>query len=190
MVYTDMADFPSHHDVILNPGDDDAECVMGTLAANSYPAQWVWKTESTGRWTLADSDLTTYGTYMRRGGVVGYEKRVNGSTGALKCITDVWTYDSAGDKNVPIWTSGIVFCFITDQNTYLPAGTELMVSSATAGSLTVLALGALTISGGSALLQPSVATTAMRVMDGDLITIVGIGKCRGRFWGGYNETAT
>jgi len=173
--------------ICLNP--HEGRSVLGTLGENCYPAQTVSKDESSGKWMLTDTAHAVPGTKFQRIGVVGYEKRVNQSTMALKTITDVWTYDSAGDKLVPIWISGILICYIVDQNADAPPGTDLIISS-TAGSLTVAAIETLsdmaTATSGKAVMQVVVASAAIRVADNDTVTVIGMGKNYGDIWGGLN----
>jgi hypothetical protein len=173
--------------ICLNPHEGRA--VLGALGENCMPGQVVNKFDSTGVWMLADTDDSNNAMGLSRIGIVGYEKRVNPSTMALKTITAVWTYNSAGDKLVPIWTSGICVAFCVDINTTWPAGGDLRISS-TAGSFTVSVLqtNVSTTAGTLYTDYHVVATAASRIADGDTICIVGIGKNFGDIWGGINRS--
>jgi hypothetical protein len=176
--------------ICLNP--HEGRCVLGTAGENVVPGQVCMFYESTGVWMLADTDDTTIiGYRFSRIGIAGYEKRVNPSTMALKTITDAWVYNSAGDKLIPFWISGICIAYITDQNGDLPAGHHLMISG-TAGSFTAYAHGFLenmiTATSGTGMIQPAVAALASRCVDDDTVCIVGIGKNFGDVWGGFNAS--
>jgi len=183
MVITSMLTV-SYETICLNP--EEGTCVMGVLGENAMPGQAVVKLGSTGVWMLADSDDDTAARRFQRVGIVGYDKRVNPSTGALKTITAVYTYNSAGDKQVPIWISGICYAFCVDINDIWPPGGELIVGS-TEGSFSVQALAQGThTETGTSVQASSVATAAARIADGDTICIVGIGRDFGSIWAGHN----
>lgn len=187
MVWTTITDNTAE-DICLNP--HESTCVHGTLGENAYPGQVVVKDESAGVWMLMDTDDSAITKYNRCG-VVGYEKRVNGSTMALKLITDVYVYNCAGDKIVPIWTDGVVICYIDDTNADLPPGHEFIASS-TAGSMKKQQLQ--TVSGGTttllALIQSVIGVSATRIADGDTFAVMGIGRHMGKIWGGINTVGS
>jgi hypothetical protein len=174
----------SYETICLNP--EEGICVMGVLGENAMPGQVVVKFDSTGVWMLADSDDTNNAMGQQRVGIVGYDKRINPSTMALKTITAVYTYNSAGDKQVPIWISGICYAFCIDLNETWPAGGDLTISS-TAGSFqqSKLEQGTHTETGTS--LQKRVAASAAaRIADGDTICIAALGRNYGEIWAGHN----
>lgn len=158
-------------DIALNRGDPDFNEVMGKLTADYLPGVPVVYVVATQTWTAADSDVAN--DLLMEGGIVGYRKRVNQSTGALITIDTAWDADGAtnglGDTNVPIITSGICIAKITDQNAARGAGTRLIPSS-TIGELTIQTVAS----------ADAFATLAADVADDDTYAVVGIGKCKGR----------
>ncbi len=184
MVITDMNTLAMER-ICLNP----AECteVLGKLGENGIPGQAVVKDESLGTWMLADISDTSKAIAFTRIGIIDYRKRVNPSTMALKTITSAYVYNSAGDKLVPIVTSGVCCAYCEDINTDWPAGGDLMMST-TAGSLRDAQIEDTTHTvAGGAVIRAIVASAAARIADGDTKCIIGLGRDYGRIWGGINR---
>lgn len=143
-------------------------------ATDVYPGQYV-VLQSSGKWTLAVN--TTESHTLMTGGIVDYEKRKN-DDGGTPTIDEIWDIDNepATDK-IPVVTSGICACWITDQVATVYPGRALMVS-ATAGSLTRLVKKATvdtTYQSAPALTQIKVATLVRKIVSGDTRGFVGIG---------------
>ena len=162
----------SQERICLNPGSASAISVTDTLAGDYSPGDVVAWTPATKVWTHVDSDVAA--TLSTAIGVVGFTKRVNQSTGALKDIDTAYDTSETEDKRVKIWISGICIARITDQGADAGAGDHLS-PSATAGSL---ALGDNTVD--------AVASLAANYADDDTLCIIGFGKDFGMRWGGVN----
>jgi hypothetical protein len=174
MAKTAITDISTEH-VLLNPGDEDADWSWGYLAADTAPGSWVIKSGDT--WVLLDTD-TAANHMTTKASVVGYHKRINQTTGALKIITDNYDVSEKEDKKAPIIHSGIVVAKITDQGATLEVGKEVQASG-TGGSCTTRVIVA-----NEGLTMTSIGTVASVVVDDDTFGIFGIGKCEGRIWGG------
>lgn len=171
--------------ICLNPAESTE--VLGVLGENGIPGQAVVKDESRGTWMLADISDTSLAIAFTRVGVINYRKRVNPSTMALKTITAAYVYNSAGDKLVPIITSGVCICYCEDLNKDWPPGGDMMMST-TAGSLRDAQVEDTTHTAtGSAVIRSIVASAAARIADGDTRCIIGLGRDYGRIWGGINR---
>lgn len=160
--------------ILLNPGEAGVKVVTGKLYEDMAPGTVVAFDKANNYWIKLVN--TTASHNLRLIGVVGYKKRVNQTTNALKIITDNWDISEAEDKRAPIIVSGICVANITDQNAALDPQHGLMASS-TAGSLTALALttGYLT--------AIMCATVADYVIDNDTRAIIALGKFMGEIWG-------
>lgn len=165
----------SYENVLLNPGSEDAKWVWGYLHEDMPPGTWVIK--STNEWILMDTD-TAANHMTSQAGVVGYHKRCNSTTGALKIITDNYDISEVEDKRAPIIISGIVVAKITDQGATLDVGKEVQASG-TGGSVTTRVIVA-----NEGLTMSAVGTVASQVVDDDTFGVFGIGKCKGAIWGG------
>ena len=154
--------------ICLNPSE--GKCVDGILAGDYTPGTIV--VNIAGVWTTANSGTATH--KLMKWGVVGYKKRVNQSTGALKTIETAWDTSEVEDKRVPIWTDGFLVVALVDQSGSKEAGYGLMVS-ATAGSLTLQDNA-----------QIDHGSLAMDVISGDVFAIAAVGSFNGGRWGGYN----
>ncbi len=154
--------------VCLNPSQ--ATVVTGTLAGDYVPGTIV--VSIAGVWTAAVSGTAAH--KLMKWGVVGYEKRVNQSTGALKLITTAWDTSEIEDKRVPIILSGFCVARIDDLAASANVGTGVMVG-ANAG---ILAL--------QDNAQIDHGSLAADVIDDDVWCVVGIGKFNGQIWGGIN----
>ena len=167
MAITAITDLTNER-ICLNPSE--ARSVTGTLAGDYVPGTIVVSIANV--WTAADSGTAAH--KLMKWGVVGYKKRVNQTTGALKLITDAWDTSEAEDKRVPIWTSGFCVARIDDLGAAANVGTGVMVG-ANAG---ILAL--------QDNAQVDHGSLAIDVVDNDVYTIVGIGQFNGQIWGGQN----
>ena len=168
--------------ILLNPTDSRVSVVTGTLDADTPPGSWVVYDSDNDQWIGADSDTAAH--KLRRVGVVGYKKRVNQSTGALKTITDNWDVSESEDKRTPIIVSGIVVAKCDDPSAAVDAGTDMMVSD-TENSIKVLAEATVTGTK-TALKQVTAATVAANLANGDTVGIFALGSCMGDIWGGVN----
>jgi len=160
---------------LFNAGSADAKWVWGYLAADMPPGSWVIKSGDT--WVLLDTD-TAANHMTSKAGVVGYHKRINQTTGALKIITDNYDISEKEDKRAPIIISGIVAAKITDQGATLEVGKEVQASG-TGGSCTTRVIVA-----NEGLTMSAIGSVASPVVDDDTFGIFGIGKCHGAIWGG------
>ncbi len=167
MAITAITDLVSER-ICLNPSQ--ATSVTGTLAGDYTPGTIVVSIANV--WTEADSDTAAH--KLMKWGVVGYKKRVNQTTGALKLITDAYDTSEAEDKRVPIWLSGFCAVGIDDLGASANVGTGVMVG-ANAG---ILAL--------QDNAQIDHGSLAVDVIDDDVFTIVGLGEFNGKIWGGQN----
>jgi hypothetical protein len=158
--------------ILWNPGEVGTQTVPGKLAADTYPAQAVFK-HTDDLWYKADSDTAAH--KLLNVAAVGHRQRIRHSSLAEVGIDDAWDVSEAEDKDTPIITSGFVTMFITDPGATLMPGTPMMVS-ATAGSLCALAQG----HAGAALDQIVVGTLARKVVSGDTVAIIAIGAFKGR----------
>lgn len=169
--------------ILLNPSDSMVRVVTGTLGDDMYPGQWVWNDAANNHWDLLDSDTATHN--VSTVGVVGYEKRVNQTTNALKLITDLWDISETEDLRAPIIISGIVVGYVVDPSGTIPPGREVMPHG-TAGSVQVRSTEATGATDGTALLKTAVGATAAELASGDERGIFGIGAYKGAIWGGVN----
>lgn len=161
--------------ILLNPSDPRCLVVKGLLANDMAPGTWVYQTTS-GTWDELDSDVAASKTGLI--GVVGYEKRVRQSTGALVAITDNWDVSEPEDKNAPIIISGIVVALVDDQGASRAPGTGFMAST-NAGYVTLNDLAT----------AAWIATNASMIIDDDTVGIFGIGAFKANaLWGELNAT--
>jgi len=154
--------------ICLNPSE--ATIVTGILATDLVPGTIV--VSIAGVWTAAVSGTAAH--KLMKWGVVGYTKRVNQTTGAIKIITDAWDISEVEDKQAPIILDGFCAVRIDDLGASANIGTGVMVG-ANAG---ILAL--------QDNAQIDHGSLAINVIDDDVYTIVGIGKFNGKIWGGHN----
>jgi hypothetical protein len=167
----------SNERILLNPSGALVRVVDGTLAVDQAPGSWVRYAVATKNWVALDTDTAAdHGTSMV--GVVGYRKRVNQTTGALKLITDDWDTSEAEDKRVPIITSGIVVAKCDDPGAAAGVGTNFQAS----GTGETVKLQAIVANEG--IVNETVATLASNLANGDTVGIFGIGAYRGAIWGG------
>jgi len=154
--------------ICLNPSE--ATIINGTLGADMPPGTVVVKASDV--WVKGDSGTASH--KLKIWGVVGYKKRVNQTTGALKLITDNYDVSEAEDKIAPIITQGICVAKCVDQGADVDAGHGMMIS-ATAGALTAQDNA-----------QIDHGSLAADLANGDTVCIVATGKFKGRIWGGVN----
>lgn len=157
-----------HERICLNPSQ--ATIVNGILAGDYVPGTIV--VNIAGVWTAADSDTAAH--KLMKWGVVGYRKRINFTTGAVKIITDAWDTSEVEDKQVPIILDGFCAAKIDDLGASANIGTGVMIG-ANAG---ILAL--------QDNAQIDHGSLAAAVIDDDVWCIVGIGTFNGQIWGGVN----
>lgn len=162
----------------LNKGDPDYEEVTGYLSTDLPPGRWVRPDSANNQWVPLDTD-TSEAHKVSGAGVVGYRKRVNQTTGALKIITDNWDISEAEDKRVPIIISGIVVADCDDPGAQVEPLTQYG-ASANAGKAKVIDVDAT-----PAITQTPIAQAAAPIGNGDTVGIFGIGKCKGKIWGNY-----
>lgn len=174
MAKTAMTDICTDNN-LLNAGEAGVEWSWGYLAADMPPGSWVIKSGNT--WVLLDTD-TAANHMTTKASVVGYHKRINQTTGALKIITDNYDVSEIEDKRAPIIHSGIVAAKITDQGASLEVGKEVQASG-TGGSCTTRVIVA-----NEGLTMSSIGTVASLVVDDDTFGVFGIGKFEGKIWGG------
>lgn len=157
--------------ICLNEGDADVEIISGILAADTAPGTAVYLDKANNNWVKVSDAAGGY--VIGQIGVVGYKKRVNQTTNALKLITDNYDVSEAEDKIAPIIISGIVAVACVDQNAVRQPGTSMGIST-TAGALTITTIGT----------TQENAILAMAIADDDVFCVVGIGKCKGKLWAG------
>lgn len=162
----------------LNKGDPDYEEVTGYLSTDLPPGRWVMPDAANNQWIPLDTD-TAEKHAITGAGVVGYKKRVNQTTNALKIITDNWDISEAEDKRVPIIISGIVVAQCDDPGAQVDPLTEFG-AGANAGICKLQ-----DVTATPALIKTSIAQAASPIGNGDTFGIFGIGKCKGKIWGNY-----
>lgn len=145
------------------------------VATDVYPGQYC--VMIAGIWTLAINSTASH--KLIEGGVVDWKSRqyVDSSNDRQSpSIDSIWDIDEETDLDkVPMVTSGVVACFITDQSATVYPGAWFMVS-ATAGSLTRFAVASTGATSGTAITQMKVAKLLRKIASGDLRAIMGIGE--------------
>ena len=187
MVYTTLASIlgSTKSSNLLNEGDIDNLIVSGEISTDMAPGAWVYNDESTKTWIPLDADTAAHKLAgPGQAGVILFRPRHENGVAKILNSDD---YDVTYYKKVPICTSGIVVCDIVDINGAAEAGTDVIASS-TAESVTVQVQEATGATTGTAIRNTPVGTLAAAVEDGDTKCICGLGKCRGKIWGGINET--
>ncbi len=174
---------------LFNPGDIDNRIIDGIISEDMAPGAWVFNDVATKTWVPLDTDTSDAHKLAGPGqvGVILYRPRIYALTGALRLNTD--DYDITYTKLVPICTSGIVGCNITDNGASASAGCQ-MIASATAENADILAYEVIRAAGDStaaAIKQTVIATLAANIITADVFAIVALGKCMGKIWGGQNE---
>jgi len=165
--------------ILLNEGESLTRVRTGTLTAATYPGQWLIYVAASDTWTQLASGTAAHkiqALSVGQVGVLGYYKRVNETTGALLAITDQYDPANAWDYEVPIITSGIVACYITDPSATVAVG-SLYMASATGGSAAYFALENVDSGGyyGTAIKSVPVGRLASQAKTGDTKAIMAIG---------------
>ena len=168
MAWTAITDYGSER-VCLNPSQ--AVIVNGILATDLVPGTIV--VNIAGVWTAAVSGTAAH--KLMTWGVVGYRKRLNFTTGALKLITDAWDTSEVEDKQVPIILEGICLARIDDLGA---SGADINT-----GVMVGTNAGILKLQDNAQIDHGSLAAA---VIDDDVWCIVATGKFKGQIWGGVN----